>query len=141
MLPEHGKLPDYSDAVTRYVAMSPVHSSTNPPQHRDWLVGEKNGGIASVSTVQTRGLSRLAASLARNLVSLNPIDTVIAGLSSSRQTNAAKSCAGTCTVELLRTAEIEKCLVDRHLFDKGHRLQHLVASARPTSLYSPHRAG
>ena len=68
-LSERGELADYGDAVA---GKSPVHSSTDTPQHRDRLVGEKDGGLSPAEHREAARLVEIEASLARNLVSLKP---------------------------------------------------------------------
>jgi hypothetical protein len=108
-----------SPASRRCIAVPTPHSSETG------LPARNVGASLRLRTVKPRGLSRSEAILARNLLSLNPIDTVMPCTVSTRLASLASSWAGQALVQSFGACEVEKGLVDRQGFEQWGEPMHL----------------
>ena len=88
-----------------------------------------------LNTAKPRGLSRSEASLARNLLSLSPIDTVIASVSSTRRASVARSWAGHAPWSAWVPPRSRKASSIDNGSTTGVSRSISARTARPTSLY------
>jgi hypothetical protein len=82
---------DLSDAVA---GEPTLHCRSDAPQQRDRFAGEECRGLAVAENREAARLVEVGAIFARNLLSLNPIDTVMPCTVSIRLASLASSWAG-----------------------------------------------